>query len=52
MGLGSTAVACAELGVSFIGIEMDERCLEQAIERTRAALTPARARAPRTSKLF
>ena len=38
LGLGSTAVACAELGVSFIGIEMDEGYLQQAIERTRDAL--------------
>ena len=38
MGLGSTAVACAQLGVSFIGIEMDEGYLEEAIARTRAAL--------------
>jgi site-specific DNA-methyltransferase (adenine-specific) len=38
MGLGSTAVACAQLGVSFIGIEMDEGYLGEAIARTRAAL--------------
>jgi site-specific DNA-methyltransferase (adenine-specific) len=38
LGLGSTAVACAQLGVSFIGIELDERYLEEAIERTRAAV--------------
>ncbi len=38
LGLGSTAVACAQLGVSFVGIEMDERYLEEAIDRTRAAL--------------
>ena len=38
MGLGSTAVACAQLGVSFVGIEMDEGYLKDAIERTRAAL--------------
>jgi site-specific DNA-methyltransferase (adenine-specific) len=37
MGLGSTAVACAQLGVSFIGIEMDEGYLKEAVERTRAA---------------
>jgi site-specific DNA-methyltransferase (adenine-specific) len=36
LGLGSTAVACAQLGVSFVGIEMDERYLKEAIERTRA----------------
>jgi site-specific DNA-methyltransferase (adenine-specific) len=39
LGLGSTAVACADLGVSFIGIEMDERYLGKAVERTRAALS-------------
>ena len=38
LGLGSTAVACAELGVNFIGIEMDDGYLAQAIERTRSAL--------------
>ena len=38
LGLGSTAVACAQLGVSFVGIEMDERYLKEAIDRTRAAL--------------
>ena len=38
MGLGSTAVACAELNVDFIGIEMDEGYLRDAVERTRAAL--------------
>ena len=38
MGLGSTAVACAQLGVSFTGIEMDEGYLKEAIERTREAL--------------
>ena len=38
LGLGSTAVACAQMGVSFVGIEMDERYLQDAIARTRAAL--------------
>ena len=38
LGLGSTAVACAQLGVSFLGIEMDEDYLKDAIARTRAAL--------------
>lgn len=37
LGLGSTAVACAQLGLDFIGIELDERYLAEAIERTRAA---------------
>jgi site-specific DNA-methyltransferase (adenine-specific) len=38
LGLGSTAVACAQLGISFIGIEMDARYLKEAIERTRAVV--------------
>jgi site-specific DNA-methyltransferase (adenine-specific) len=38
MGLGSTAVACAQLHVSFVGIEMDEAYLREAVERTREAL--------------
>lgn len=37
LGLGSTAVACAQLGLDFVGIEMDEDYLREAIERTRAA---------------
>ena len=33
LGLGSTAVACAQLGISFVGIEMDEGYLKEAIAR-------------------
>ena len=32
-GLGSTAVACARLGVNFIGADLDEGYLADAIER-------------------
>lgn len=39
LGLGSTAVACATLGVDFVGMEIDEGYLNEAIERTRAALS-------------
>jgi site-specific DNA-methyltransferase (adenine-specific) len=39
LGLGSTAVACAHLGVSFVGIEMDTGYLEEAVSRTQAAIT-------------
>lgn len=35
LGLGSTAVACARLGLNFIGMEMDESYLKEAIRRTR-----------------
>jgi len=38
MGLGSTAVACATLGVNFVGIEMDEGYLEEAVARVRAVI--------------
>jgi site-specific DNA-methyltransferase (adenine-specific) len=41
LGLGSTAVACAQLGVSFVGIEMDQGYLDDAIERTRVAIASA-----------
>ncbi len=37
-GLGSTAVACARLGVDFIGSEVDETYLREAVARTREAL--------------
>jgi site-specific DNA-methyltransferase (adenine-specific) len=38
MGLGSTAVACAQLGVDFIGVELDESYLQVAVRRTREAV--------------
>jgi site-specific DNA-methyltransferase (adenine-specific) len=34
VGLGSTAVACARLGVNFIGSDIDETYLDEAIQRT------------------
>jgi site-specific DNA-methyltransferase (adenine-specific) len=36
-GLGSTAVACARLGINFIGSDIDEVYLKEAVERTREA---------------
>jgi site-specific DNA-methyltransferase (adenine-specific) len=44
-GLGSTAVACARLGVNFVGAEMDETYLKIAIERTAEATAPRPERA-------
>jgi site-specific DNA-methyltransferase (adenine-specific) len=38
VGLGSTAVACARLGVSFVGSDLDETYLAQAVSRTREAV--------------
>jgi site-specific DNA-methyltransferase (adenine-specific) len=38
LGLGSSAVAAAELGIDFIGIEIDNHYLAEAIDRTRATL--------------
>ena len=43
-GLGSTAVACARLGVSFVGMEIDPDYLEESAIRTRAALEQDAAR--------
>jgi site-specific DNA-methyltransferase (adenine-specific) len=48
LGLGSTAVACARLGVSFIGADIDETYLEAAVQRTRDAV--AAAGPPKTRK--
>jgi site-specific DNA-methyltransferase (adenine-specific) len=38
LGLGSSAVAAAQLGVDFIGIEIDEHYLNEAIARVKSAL--------------
>ncbi len=39
LGLGSSAVACATLGVGFVGIELDEHYLKEAVARARRALS-------------
>src|SRR5207253_5906299 len=36
LGLGSSAVAAASLGVDFVGIEIDEHYLKEAVARTKA----------------
>jgi DNA modification methylase len=38
LGLGSTALAAAQLGVDFIGIEIDAHYLKEAVARVRHAL--------------
>jgi site-specific DNA-methyltransferase (adenine-specific) len=54
-GLGSTAVACARLGVNFIGSDIDETYLDQAIARVQAPAStrelPARAKSMRKANL-
>jgi site-specific DNA-methyltransferase (adenine-specific) len=37
LGLGSSAIAAAQLGVDFIGVELDRHYLEEAIARVKAA---------------
>jgi len=47
LGLGSSAVACARLGVDFIGMELDEAYLQEAIDRARESLAePAKEKRP------
>ena len=42
LGLGSSAVAAAELDIDFVGIEMDAHYLKEAIARVRAAVRARR----------
>jgi site-specific DNA-methyltransferase (adenine-specific) len=42
LGLGSTAVACAALGVDFVGIELDREYLDLAVGRVEDALSRLR----------
>lgn len=39
LGLGSTAIAAAQLGLDFIGVEIDEHYLAEAIARVKSVLT-------------
>lgn len=38
LGLGSTAVAAVKLGLDFVGVEMDEAYLREAVERVKASV--------------
>jgi site-specific DNA-methyltransferase (adenine-specific) len=44
LGLGSTAVACARLGLDFIGAEIDESYLTEAVARVKAGPVEVAAR--------
>ncbi len=43
LGLGNTAVACAQLGLPFIGIEIDRVYLDEAVSRVQHALSTLKA---------
>ena len=43
LGLGNTAVACAHLGLPFIGIELDRVYLDEAVARVKQALSTLKA---------
>ena len=47
VGLGSTAVACVQLGVNFVGVDLDRRYLDEAVSRTREAIAVQRGARPR-----
>lgn len=38
LGLGHSAVAAAQLGIDFVGVEIDEHYLEQAVQRVQSLL--------------
>jgi site-specific DNA-methyltransferase (adenine-specific) len=50
LGLGSTAVACARLGINFVGAEIDRQYLEEAVRRVRSSVQALPARASRMRK--
>ena len=50
-GLGSTAIACARLGLDFIGADVDETYLVEAVTRTRGAVLDEAIGAKRPAKV-
>jgi site-specific DNA-methyltransferase (adenine-specific) len=49
-GLGATAVACARLGLNFVGADIDEAYLKEAVERSRRAALDEAGRAKRPAR--
>jgi len=41
LGLGSSAIAAARLGINFVGIELDEYYLREAVKRVKSAISRA-----------
>ncbi len=39
LGLGSSAIAAARLGIDFVGVEMDDHYLREAVARVKSAIT-------------
>ena len=50
LGLGSSAVAAAQLGIDFIGVELDEHYLREAVDRVRRE-TGVETMAPRVRRM-
>ncbi len=50
-GLGSTAVACARLGLAFIGSDIDETYLRKAVERTQLVKPARKLPGPRAARM-
>ena len=50
-GLGSTAVACARLGLNYVGSEIDETYLQEAVRRVEDASRTQAALPPRAVKM-
>lgn len=49
LGLGGTAVAAARMGIGFVGVELDEHYLQEAIARVEAAIATKLVKTPRTA---
>ena len=51
VGLGSSAIACARLGIEFIGSDIDEAYLTEAVARTRDAIVTKAASSKRPARV-
>ena len=50
-GLGSTAVACARLGINFVGADLDETYLREAVDRTESSVKQTTALPGRAARM-